>query len=159
MSRPSRLAAAGATTLALVFGLAAPAAAQAHAGVRAGLSSDPTQFYFGAHVETAPLFDRVTFRPNAELGVGNNLTLLAANLEFVYSMSARKQPWRVYLGGGPALLIFSGDGPRPGNGRGSLEGGFNVVLGAQHKRGLLTEIKVGFANSPRVKFGVGYAFK
>ena len=42
---------------------------QAQAGVRAGVSVDPDQFYFGGHIETTPLVDRLRFRPNVEVGV------------------------------------------------------------------------------------------
>ena len=55
----------------LAGGLAAlpsPVAAQS-AGIRAGISLDPDQFYFGGHVETEPLMDRVRFRPNIEIGL------------------------------------------------------------------------------------------
>ena len=46
-------------------------------GVRAGVSGDPGQFYFGGHVETRPLIDKLTFRPNVEIGLGDDTTLVA----------------------------------------------------------------------------------
>lgn len=36
----------------------------------------------GGHAETAPLLDQRRFRPNIEIGFGNDLTLVAVNLEF-----------------------------------------------------------------------------
>jgi hypothetical protein len=139
--------------------LALPAFAQSNVGVRAGVSSDPTQFYFGGHVETTPLLDHVTFRPNAEIGVGDGTTLLALNMEFVYSVPLSHEPWRVYFGGGPAVNFYS-TGGRSGHGNGSgASGGFNVLVGAQHDRGLFVELKVGAIRSPSVKFTVGYAFQ
>ena len=39
-----------------------------------------------------------------------------------------------------------------------VEGGFNVLVGLQHRQGLFTEFKVGAIDSPSVKFTVGYAF-
>ena len=45
-------------------------AAQEHVGIRVGVSGDPDQFVFGGHIETAPLMDRLVFRPNAEIGLG-----------------------------------------------------------------------------------------
>src|SRR5690606_17630730 len=45
-----------AATLFVLFAFAAPAAAQA-GGVRAGVSVDPDQFYFGGHYESAELVD------------------------------------------------------------------------------------------------------
>ena len=38
-------------------------------GVRMGVSNSPGQIYFGGHLETAPLMDNLSFRPNAELGL------------------------------------------------------------------------------------------
>ena len=72
-----------------------------------GVSGDPDQFFFGAHVETAPIIDHLTFRPNAEIGFGDDETLFAFNFEFAYWIPLKNQPWRVYLGGGPALVIRS----------------------------------------------------
>jgi hypothetical protein len=135
-----------------------PAAAQTQVGVRAGVSADPDQFFFGGHFETEPILERLTFRPNVEIGVGDDLTLIALNIEFVYSIPLDNQPWRVYLGGGPAANVYS----HGGNGRGGdsgVEGGFNLLAGLQHRRGLFTEIKVGALDSPSVKFTVGYAFR
>jgi hypothetical protein len=59
----------------------------------------------------------------------------------------------VYLGGGPALVI--GDH----NDDTDVGGGFNILVGVQHRKGLFAELKVGFNDSPDIKFGVGYAFK
>src|SRR5690242_7709759 len=63
---------------------ASPVFAQAHAGIRAGVSADPDQFFFGGHIETKPVAEHLTFRPNAEIGVGNDLVLIALNIEFAY---------------------------------------------------------------------------
>ena len=141
---------------ALLLTLAAPAAAQLHTGVRAGVSSDPNQFFFGGHVETQPLLESLTFRPNVELGLGDNLTVLALNVEFVYSIPLPQDPWRVYLGGGPAANLYSVRGAGGGS---SFQGGFNLLVGAQHAGGLFTELKVGAMDSPNLKFTVGYAFR
>lgn len=136
-----------------------PAKSEPTFGVRVGVSGDPDQFYFGAHVETSPIIDHLTFRPNAEIGVGDDLTLFAFNFEFAYWIPLKNQPWRVYLGGGPALVIAS---PHTGNPHGSdtdVGGGFNVMIGIQHRKGLFAEFKVGAIDSPSVKFAVGYVFK
>lgn len=142
-------------TLALCLLVARPAMAQI--GLRAGISGDPDQFFFGAHVESKPLVDRLTFRPNIEIGVGDDVTLVALNFEFAYSIPLRDHPWNVYIGAGPALNVYS-LGNRRG-GRTEVEGGFNILLGVQHRRGLFTELKVGAMDSPDVKFAVGYVFR
>ena len=136
----------------LLLAVAAPAAAQWEPGVRAGVSADPNQFYFGGHVETRPLIDRLSFRPNVEIGFGDDVTLVALNFEFVYSIPVDQQRWRVYFGAGPAANIYSADEES------DTGGGFNLLVGAQHRGGLFTEVKIGTVDSPDFKFTVGYAF-
>ena len=144
---------------AISLAAAGPVAAQGQVGVRAGVSGDPDQFVIGGHYETKPLIPKLTFRPNVEVGVGDDSTLVALNIEFAYSIPLYGKPWRVYLGGGPAAIIHS-NGQGHGDGDGTdVGGGFNFLVGAQHDRGLFVEFKVGAIDSPTVKFLVGYAFK
>jgi hypothetical protein len=141
--------------LGLVLFSSAPALAQ-NGGIRGGISVDPDQFYFGGHLETSPLVDRVYFRPNVEVGIGDDLTLIAANMEFVYKFSTRR-PWNIYAGAGPALNIYMFD--RPGDDDAETEAGFNVLAGVESARGLFFEFKVGAIDSPDFKFGVGYTWR
>ena len=135
-----------------VIGLASRVEAQGF-GIRAGVSADPDQFYGGIDYETAELLDRLRFRPNLEIGVGDDATLTTVNFEFAYRIPIQKQPWSVYVGGGPALVIsHAHDDTNTG-------GGFNILLGIAHRRGLFAEIKVGAIDSPGFKFGVGYRFR
>jgi hypothetical protein len=138
----------------LVIAGAASAAAQT-AGVRAGVSGSPDQFYFGLHYETEPLIEQVRFKPNFEVGVGNDQTLVAINLEFVGKFPIQNQPWDLYFGAGPALVVDKVNATGGGTNTG---GGFNILVGIEHKKGLFTELKVGFVDSPSVKFGIGYVF-
>jgi hypothetical protein len=140
----------------LVITSAASAAAQ-NAGVRVGASGSPDQFYFGLHYETEPLVEQLHFRPNLEVGVGNSQTLVAFNFEFVGKFPIKREPWTVYLGAGPALVIDRVSNNSVSNT--NTGGGFNILLGVEHQRGLFTELKVGMIDSPSVKFGVGYIFK
>lgn len=139
--------------------VAAPAAAQTGVGVRAGVSGDPDQFVFGGHFETQPLIENLTFRPNVEFGVGDDLTLAAINLEFAYWIPIEDTAWRLYFGGGPAVNFYNFDDDRFGNRDSEVEGGFNIMLGVQHQRGLFTELKIGALDSPDIKFVVGFAFR
>ena len=77
----------------VLLGGAIPGFAQG-LGVRAGVSVDPDQFYFGGHYETAALVDRLHFRPNLELGIGDDLVTTALNFEFVYKFPTRSG-WRL----------------------------------------------------------------
>ena len=143
----------------LLLGGAAPAWAQA--GVRGGVSDDPDQFYIGGHFETDALVDRLHFRPNVEVGIGDDLVTTALNFEFVYKFPTRS-PWGLYAGGGPAVNFYSYDHDN-GNGRDGddteTEGGLNFLFGAEHRNGLFFEIKVGAIDSPDLKFGVGWTFR
>lgn len=136
--------------LALVV-LPASAAAQGP-GVRAGASVDPDQFYFGGHYESRPLVDRLHFRPNVELGIGDDITTIALNGEFVYKFPVNG-PWNLYAGAGPAINIYSIDDDA------ETEGGLNVLFGAETTQGLFFELKLGAIDSPDLKFGVGYTWR
>ena len=139
----------------LSFLAAAPAAAQPLTiGVRAGASVDPDQFYFGGHVETPPLVDRIHFRPNVEIGVGDDTTLVAFNFDLAYKFPGnRNRHWTPYAFGGPALNIINAHDDTDAG------GGFNFGLGIEHRQGLFGEIKVGVIDSPNFKIGIGYRFR
>ena len=146
------------TGLSFLLGLvcfSTPAAAQ-DAGIRGGISVDPDQFYVGGHLETPPLVDRLYFRPNLEVGFGDDLTLLAANMEFVYKFSTRRA-LNLYAGGGPALNILMFD--NNGDNDSDTEAGFNFLVGMETARGLFFEFKIGAMDSPDLKFGVGYTWR
>jgi hypothetical protein len=121
-------------------------------GARAGVSVDPDQFYFGGHVQTQPLVDRLRFRPNVEIGLGDDVTVVAFNVEFAYFFPTRG-PWQLYAGGGPALNLIDF------NDNTEAEGGFNALVGVEHSRGLFFEFKVGAIDSPEFKFGVGFTWR
>jgi len=131
--------------------------AQEGFGVRAGVSANPSQFYFGGHAAFGPVVDKLWFRPNVEVGVGNNLTLVAFNAEFTYWVPLRTEPWKVYLGGGPAANIFSFGGVP--NRATDVRPGFNFLMGIAQRKGLFSEIKIGAIDSPSFKFGIGYTFR
>ena len=131
--------------------LSAPANAQTAVGVQGGVSLEPNQFYFGGHVETPPLADMVHFRPNVEIGLGDDVTVVGLNFEFVYRFPTQR-PWGLYAGGGPALNVINAKGDA------HSEGGFNIVLGVTHRDGLFVEVKGGALDSPNFKVGVGYSF-
>jgi hypothetical protein len=127
-----------------------PASAQS-IGARVGVSVEPDQFYFGAHVETRPIVDQLRFRPNIEVGLGDDATLTALNFELAYHFP-RRSGWNVYAGGGPALNIYHAHDDT------DARGGFNVLVGLQHAGGFFAEIKGGGVDSPNFKIGIGYVF-
>jgi hypothetical protein len=127
--------------------------ASAQVGVRGGISIDPDQGYFGGHYETPPLIDHLYFRPNAEIGLGDDLTHVGLNMEFVYKFPRRRQNWNLYAGGGPAINFYNFDNDT------NTEGGLNLIIGAEQSRGLMFEAKFGVFDSPDFKFGVGWTFR
>ena len=142
--------------LGVVLFTSTPALAQ-DAGIRGGISVDPDQFYFGGHLETSPLVDRLYFRPNVEIGIGDDLTLIGANMEFVYKFT-RNRPLNLYAGAGPALNILMFD-DSAGDNDTDTEAGFNILVGAETPKGLFFEFKIGAMDSPDLKFGVGYTWR
>jgi hypothetical protein len=146
--------------LVVMIGFAASSAmAQMEFGVRVGVSLDPDQFHFGAHVISEPLMENFTFRPNLEIGVGKDITLIAANFEFAYQIPVPKQQFSIYVGAGPALNIYRFGDSFPQNGDTDTGGGFNILFGVEHRNGLMGELKVGAIDSPEVKFTIGYTFR
>jgi hypothetical protein len=129
------------------------AEAQVAPGLQAGVSIDPDQFFFGGHVETSPLIDRLRFRPSIDVGIGDDLTVIAGNFDFTYTFPGRRA-WNLYLGAGPSINWYNVD-----NGGSDTEGGFNVLIGAKQTTGMFFEMKIGVEGSPDLKFGVGYTFR
>ena len=144
--------------LLLSIGIGAIPASAQNVGVRAGLSLDPEQFYFGVHGTTPPIVDALEFRPNLEIGFGDSRTIVALNGEFVYPFELNNRT-PLYAGGGPALVIIRRDQTgAPGGSVTNVEPGFNFLLGLVFAEDYFTEIKIGVIDSPEVKFGVGYNF-
>ena len=149
----SRSALIGLAAAAILSVVPATASAQ-DVGVRAGLSVDPDQFFVGGHVETGPLVERLVFRPNAEIGFGDDVTLVAFNFDFAWKFPRSNNGWGVYAGGGPAINLYQFEGPGD-----DTEAGFNFIGGVENRGGLFFEMKVGLEGSPDFKFGVGYTWR
>ena len=107
------------------------------------------------HFETRELAEHLRFRPNVEVGVGDDVTLVAFNFEFTYRLPPAALPrslsmWHLYVGGGPALNIFDfSDDTRS-------EGASTGWSGSPIATGLFAEAKFGALKSPTFKFAVGY---
>jgi hypothetical protein len=132
---------------------AVPARAQHGFGVRGGLSVDPDQAYIGGHVDLGPLVGSLWFRPNIEIGFGNDVTTFAFNGEVAWWFPRWKSGWRIYAGGGPALNIYDSE-----HGGSDSRAGLNLLMGFAHKGGFFAEVKVGAFDSPDFKLGMGFTF-
>ena len=135
------------------------AAAQAGgAGLRAGVSGDPDQFFFGGHFDSGRIAGDLSFRPNVEVGIGDEVTTVAGNFEFVYWFPLRGHAASIYVGGGPAINFYRHDNGQDDSNT-DTEPGFNLLVGVAHRGGLFGELKVGLLDSPEVKFAVGYTWR
>lgn len=145
---------AGAIALSASFGTANAAGW----GPRLGLTMDPDQVHFGAHMDAGYLADQFRFQPNFEMGIGDDLTVAAFNFDMLYLFTTRWDAWAPYLGGGPGANIVDSDGRRDAD----LEAGLNLVGGVE--RGLssggrfLTELRFGLIDTPDLKWTVGWTF-
>jgi hypothetical protein len=175
-SRRPVLAAVMAVSALLVT--SSPAAAQAHVGIRGGTSVAPAnripdvtaQLYVGAHVETEPLVGRLVFRPNVEIGFGDDLVVLAINGEFVWRFPASRSGWLGYAGAGPAMSIFRFGTDRPDHGDAKMVPGISFLGGFEYRAGVFFEFKLGVLNRPDIarpllaaveelKVGIGYTWR
>jgi hypothetical protein len=142
-------------TLAVFAICVAPADAQT-VGLRGGLSVDPDQFYLGVHTEVDQVIDRFAFRPNLEVGFGDNATVAAINAEFLYPFQLDNGT-NLYAGAGPAINIISFD--VAGFSDTVVEPGLNFLFGVDFDSNYFAELKVGAIDSPDVKFGFGYTWR
>ena len=125
-----------------------------------GLSLDPDQVHFGAHLDFGQFARHVRFQPNVELGFGNDVKLFTVNAEAAYRFSARWDVWSPYLGGGIGANIKSFD-----NGRGNsshTDLGVNLLGGIE--KGLsngdrfFVEAKLSLNDIPDAKITIGWTF-
>jgi len=134
----------------------APLAQAQDLGVRVGVSIDPDQFYFGGHVESGPIYEDLRFRPNIEIGFGDNRTIVGLNGEFVWPFPVQRGG-TIYAGLGPAINIISFDNNVMSDT--NVEPGLNFLVGFEFDEGYFAELKVGAIDSPDVKFGFGYTWR
>lgn len=135
-------------------------------GVRAGAAFDPELFMFGAQSQIGPIFHpRVYFRPNAEFAFGEVTDLIALNLEGIYRFSSAShiRNWTPYVGAGPALIFIHqsfNSGRDISFGNFDYETGFNVLVGAQNRKGTFVELKSSLYSgpAPKMRVIVGYTF-
>ena len=134
-------------------------------GLRGGININPDQFNFGAHVDAGTLASRVRFQPSFELGLGNGVTVAAANFDAHYLFTARR--FRPYAGGGLGINfidVTSGIGQAEGL---NIEPVLNLVAraewgvprpGSRAFRRYLVEVRVGMGDTPELKLVAGLTF-
>ena len=129
-------------------------------GPRVGLSLNPDQLHFGAHLDFGHFARHVRFQPNLELGFGNDVKLFTVNAEAAYRFSSRWDVWTPYLGGGVGANIKSVD--IRGENHSDTDLGINLLGGIE--RGFYSgnrffiEAKVSLNDVPDAKATVGWTF-
>jgi hypothetical protein len=129
------------------------------AGPRVGVSIDPDQFVFGGQLIIGELAPDLTFDPSLEFGFGDNVTVIAMNLDMHYHFTVEGSAWRPYAGAGLGLAFIEVD-----EGGGSdTEVGLNLVGGAgvptQSGNRFFGELRLGLGDIPEVKLIAGWNFK
>jgi len=127
-------------------------------GPRLGVSFKPDQVYFGAHLDFGNFAQHVRFQPNLEIGFGDDITLFAINAEAAYRFASRWDVWTPYLGGGIGANIVdvnNGNGSNTDFGASVLGG---IEKGLANGSRFFVEAKLGLADAPDLKLGVGWTF-
>lgn len=149
---------AGLIGLAVLLGIgaAAPASGQTF-GVAGGVSQDPDQVFVQGLADQRGLgtSGRLGWRPNLQLGFGNDVTTLAANVELVYWIPLPNPAWSSYVGAGPSInMIFTGDDDEVGNGS-DVGGGASMLAGIEHERGFFAELRFGGGHAAGLRLTAG----
>ena len=129
-------------------------------GPRGGITFDPDQIHFGAHLDFGNFFKRVRFQPNSDIGFGDDVTVATVNLELAYRLGTRWSAWTPYLGAGPAFAYYRIDAP--GDDDSESDGGLNLIAGIERglSRGnrLSLQSTFGIGDLPELKLTLGWTF-
>jgi len=151
-------------------------------GVQGGVGLDPELVNVGVHAVIGPLFrQNIMFRPGVELGLGEITTLVAVNLDVLYSFdrSNRRTEWSPYLGAGPSFgLSHRGFGTDEADhvdvegvdsavtdkqGRfdfsdTDFNGGMNFIVGMRKHNGMFFEMKATAWGASNIRLLAGINF-
>ena len=152
-------------------------------GVQGGVGLDPELVDVGAHAAFGPLFTpNVEFRPGVEIGVGEVTTLLAINLDVLYTMPGftRDTRWIPYLGAGPTFglshrgfetneldkvnsgpsvtVVNDDDRNRFDFSDTDFNGGLNFIVGMRKQSGMFFEMKATAWGVSNIRLLAGFNF-
>jgi len=153
--------------LTLVLLAALPLVAQAAArvssiGPRFGFSVDPDQLVVGGQLGIGPIAKDLTFDPNLELGFGDDVTVVALNMDMHYHLRVSDSDWRPYAGFGVGINFISWDRPAPHMDGSDTEVGGNFIFGMEVPAGadskFFGELKLGLGDIPTLKILAGWNY-
>lgn len=125
-------------------------------GLRVGVSDSPDQVIGGFHVDLGEFVERLRFRPDLELGFGDDVTTVFATapVHYLFEVDSRIQP---YAGGG-----ISAGWVDPDRGESDFEIGFKATGGiewrSQRNRAFFVELELGFGDVHDVQLVAGWSF-
>jgi hypothetical protein len=150
-------------------------------GVHGGVGLDPELVDVGVHGMIGPIFrPAVAFRPGLEIGLGEVTTLLAINLDVLYTFPGvtRDTRWAPYVGAGPTFGL-SHRGFETDNGEHvDVEGlddalvernrfdfsdtdfnaGLNLIVGMRRQNNVFFEMKATAGGVANVRLVAGVSF-
>jgi len=98
-------------------------------GPRVGVSIDPDQIVLGGQLSVAEFAPDWSFDPSIELGLGDDVTVVAFNLDAFYHLRMKGSEWRPYVGGGLGVAFSSWDAPPGVRDHSDTDVGLNLVGG------------------------------
>jgi hypothetical protein len=139
-----------------------------NAGVVGGVSAQPELIMVGGHATFERVFrPPVSVRPGLQLGFGEVSTLLALDIDVIYTLArpTGRAQWAPYVGAGPSVLFlhrsFEGeedDGTRFDFGDFDAENGFNFIVGMRRRNGAFFEMKATASGVSDVRLLAGVTF-
>lgn len=150
---------AGLLGVAAILALAPRAEAIDGWGPRVGMTVNPDQVHFGAHLDAGYLSDNLRFQPSFTVGVGNDVTMWSTDFDVAYIFGSSGNGWSPYLGGGPAVNILDRNNRANDS---DLDAGLNVLGGVERRLSggtrFFTELKLGLLDAPDMRWTVGWTF-
>jgi hypothetical protein len=151
------------------------AARRFNLGVQGGVGLDPELVDVGVHGSFGPIFDpNLAFRPALELGFGEVTTMLAVNLDLIYTFAGSQDgAWTPYFGAGPQIGLShqSFETQDADNVEGGTEdqsrfdfsdtdfnGGMNFIVGMKKQSGAFFEMKATAWGVSTIRLVVGFNF-
>lgn len=128
---------------------AAATPAFAGLGFHVGGAFDPDMFLVGVRFRSHPIEQNFYIVPNAEVGFGDNVTMVAGNLDGQYRFNTDSK-YAPYAGAGISINWFDFDGGSDTEFGGCILGG--IALNEKW----FFEAKIGLGDVPDVKLIVGF---
>lgn len=129
-------------------------------GPRVGMTFNPDQIHFGAHLDFGNFAQHVRLQPNIEVGFGDDITVASVNLEIAYRFHDRWNSWTPFVGAGPAFVYYRVDSDGADDSESDV--GLNILAGID--RGLsngsrfFLESTLGIGDIPDFKLTAGWTF-